>query len=74
MSEKSRATLADCRDTLLTTMILAECTLSEVCALTGHEEKSALTVWKHYKAERSEISMVPTKKWPNTTPNTALSN
>jgi len=57
IQKASRATLSDFRDTLLTTMILAECTLSEVCSLLGHEEKSALEVWKHYKAERPEISI-----------------
>ena len=51
-----RFTFADLRDTALTRLILAECTISEACSIMGHEERSALTVWRHYLAQRPEMA------------------
>lgn len=56
LSAQHRATFADLRDTAVTRMVLADCNIGEVCKITGHSERSALTVWKHYLALRPEMA------------------
>jgi len=56
MTTRGRFTYSDLRDTALTTLILAGCTISEACAIIGHDEASAVQTWKHYLAQRPEMA------------------
>ncbi|MBN8995916.1 MAG: hypothetical protein J0H94_11885 [Rhizobiales bacterium] len=38
----------DLRDTAVTWLARAECTLAEICSITGHSLQSATTIFKHY--------------------------
>jgi hypothetical protein len=46
----------DLRDTAVTNLALAGCTVPEICAITGHAEAGAYTVLKHYLALGEELA------------------
>lgn len=46
----------DLRDTAVTWMGLAELTIPEICSITGHKEKSAYDIMKHYLALHPEMA------------------
>ncbi|CAK0756244.1 Phage integrase family protein [Azospirillaceae bacterium] len=46
----------DTRDTAVTQLAQAGCTIPEICAITGHEEGSAYQVLKHYLALNGEMA------------------
>ncbi|MGE0212277.1 MAG: hypothetical protein AB7S41_11330 [Parvibaculaceae bacterium] len=46
----------DLRDTAVTWLARAGCTIPEICAITGHSEKSAYTILKHYLARHPEMA------------------
>lgn len=46
----------DLRDTAVTWLALADCTIPEICAITGHELTSATRVLKHYLAVHPEMA------------------
>jgi hypothetical protein len=56
ISGAERFTFADLRDTALTRLVLAGCTLGEVCSITSHTEGSAVRVWRNYLAYRPELA------------------
>lgn len=45
-----QANFQDLRDTAVTNLAEAGCTIPQICAITGHTEKSAYNVLKHYLA------------------------
>lgn len=56
ISAAERFTFADLRDTALTRLVQAGCTLGEVCAITSHTEASAVRVWRNYLAFNPELA------------------
>lgn len=46
----------DLRDTAVTTLAEADCTIPQICAITGHSEKSAYSILKHYLATNGEMA------------------
>lgn len=46
----------DLRDTAVTWLAMAGCTVPEICAITGHSEQSATQILKHYLARRPEMA------------------
>lgn len=46
----------DLRDTAVTWLAMAGCTIPEICAITGHEIKSAYEILKHYLALNPEMA------------------
>ncbi|MDW5313762.1 hypothetical protein [Rhizobium sp. PL01] len=46
----------DLRDTAVTWLAMAGCTIPEICAITGHEIKSAYDILKHYLALNPEMA------------------
>jgi hypothetical protein len=46
----------DLRDTAVTWLALAGCTIPEICAVTGHEPQSATSILKHYLARHPELA------------------
>jgi integrase len=52
----SDATYQDTRDTALTRLAEAGCTIPEICAVSGHSEQGALQVLKHYLALNSDMA------------------
>lgn len=48
------AWFSDLRDTCVTWLADAGCTLPQICAITGHSERSAQDILKHYLAHTSE--------------------
>lgn len=53
---------ADLRDTSLTWLALAGCTLDEICSISGHSRRSALTVLEHYIDPDAGFSMAAIEK------------
>lgn len=49
-------TFQDCRDTALTRLAEAGCTIPEICAVSGHSEQGAVQVLKHYLALNTEMA------------------
>lgn len=59
----------DLRDTAVTWMGLAGLTIPEICSITGHSEKSAYDIMKHYLAlhpEMAEAGMAKLIRWYET--------
>ncbi|ESZ32726.1 hypothetical protein [Mesorhizobium sp. L2C066B000] len=52
----------DLRDTAVTWLALAGCTIPEICAITGHSLSSATRVLKHYLAVHPEMADAAIKK------------
>ena len=50
------ATYQDLRDTAVTALATAGCTIPEICAITGHSEGSAHGILKHYLALTGELA------------------
>lgn len=46
----------DTRDTAVTKLAIAGCTIPELCAITGHSEKAAVSVLKHYLAMTGDMA------------------
>lgn len=46
----------DLRDTAVTWLAMAECTIPEICAITGHSFKTANEIMKHYLALNPELA------------------
>lgn len=49
-ADPTPAWFMDTRDTAVTKLAEAGCTIPEICAITGHDEESAYKVLKHYLA------------------------
>ncbi|TIL53805.1 hypothetical protein [Mesorhizobium sp.] len=52
----------DLRDTAVTWLALADCTIPEICAITGHSLTSATRVLKHYLAIHPEMADTAIRK------------
>jgi hypothetical protein len=47
----------DFRDTAVTWLARAGCTVPEICAITGHSEQTAYTILKHYLGRHPELAV-----------------
>jgi len=52
----------DLRDTCVTWLARAGCTIPEICTITGHSETSATTIMKHYLGKHPEMARSAMKK------------
>jgi len=46
----------DFRDTAVTWLALAECTMAEICAITGHSARSVQTIIEHYLGAGAQLA------------------
>jgi len=52
----------DLRDTAVTWLARGGCTVPEICAITGHEQASAVAILKHYLAIDAHLADAAIKK------------
>lgn len=56
MPEIAGKTFQDLRDTSITRLALAGCNIHQLCAITGHEEKTAHQILRHYVVTTPEMA------------------